>query len=105
MIEIVTNGKDRRRIFRFVCKQCGCVYDATEDEGEYITRTSMTTFEPDFTEIDINEKKTLLYIGMKLECPMVFCHCKNTSFNIINNEELERRTDYKYINGKYQYLE
>lgn len=90
MIAIVTNGKDRRRIFRFVCKQCGCVYDATEDEGNYITRTSMTTFEPDFTEIGVNETKTLLYIGMELECPMAFCHCKNTSFNVMNKEELEK---------------
>lgn len=55
MIRIITNGKDRRRIFRFVCEQCGCVYDATEDEGDCITKTSMTTFEPDFTEIGVNE--------------------------------------------------
>lgn len=90
MIAIVTKGQDRRRIFRFVCKECGCAYDATEDEGERITRTSMTTFEPDFTEIGINEMKTLLYIGMELECPMAFCHCKNASFNVMNKEELEK---------------
>lgn len=103
MIKIVSNGKDRRRIFRFVCKQCGCVYDATEDEGDCITRTSMTTFEPDFTEIGANETKTLLHIGMKLECPMAFCHCENASFDIVNKKELERQTDYKYIDGKLQY--
>lgn len=87
MVRIITNGKDRRRIFRFVCKQCGCVYDATEDEGNYITRTSMSTFEPDITEIGINETKTLLYIGMESECPMDFCHYKNKSFEIINKED------------------
>lgn len=90
MIAIVTNGKDRRRIFRFACKQCGCVYDATEDEGELITRTSKTTFMPDFTKIDINEIKELQQVGMELECPMAFCLCKNTSFNVINKEELEK---------------
>ena len=31
MIAIVENGKGTRRIFRFVCKHCGCVYDASED--------------------------------------------------------------------------
>ena len=87
MIRIVTNGKDQRRIFRFVCERCGCVYDATEDEGDCITRTPMTTFEPDFTDIGVNETKTLLYIGMALECPMVFCQCKNVSFNVINKED------------------
>ena len=65
------------------------MYDATEDEGEHITRTSITTFEPDFTKIGVNEKRTLLYIGMELECPMAFCRCKNASFNIMNKEELE----------------
>lgn len=90
MIAIVTNGKDRRRIFRFVCKQCGCVYDATEDEGELITITSKTTFNPDFNEIGINETKELQRVGMELECPMAFCHCKNTSFDIMNKEELEK---------------
>lgn len=90
MINVIEQGKDQRRIFRFVCEQCGCVYDATEDEGDCITKTSMTTFEPDFTEIGVNEKKTLLYIGMALECPMIFCRCKNTSFNVINKEELEK---------------
>lgn len=43
MIEIITNGKDRRRIFQFVCKQCGCVYDASDDEGKLITISSKTT--------------------------------------------------------------
>ena len=87
MINVVVQGKDRRRIFRFVCKQCGCVYDATEDEGNCITRTSMTTSEPDFTEVCANEIKTLRYIGMELECPMAFCHCKNRSFELINKED------------------
>lgn len=87
MIRIVTNGKDRRRIFRFVCKQCGCVYDATEDEGNYITSTSMSTIEPYITEIGVNETKTLLYIGMESECPMAFCRCKNKSFEPINKED------------------
>lgn len=90
MIAIVTNGKDRRRIFRFVCKQCGCVYDATEDEGDLITITSKTTFNPDFNGIGINETKELQHVGMKLECPMAFCRCKNTSFNVMNKEELEK---------------
>lgn len=90
MINVIEQGKDKRRIFRFVCEQCGCVYDATEDEGDCITKTSMTTFEPDFNEIGVNETKTLLYIGMALECPMAFCRCKNTSFNVINKEELEK---------------
>lgn len=65
MINVVVQGKDRRRIFRFVCKECGCVYDATEDEGNYITSTSMSTIEPYITEIGVNETKTLLYIGME----------------------------------------
>lgn len=83
MITIVTNGKDRRRIFRFVCEDCGCVYDATEDEGELLTKLSMPIFMPGFNEIGINE-------GMELECPMAFCRCKNKSFNVINREELEK---------------
>lgn len=87
MIRIITNGKDRRRIFRFVCKQCGCVYDATEDEGNYITCTSMSTIEPYITKIGENETKTLRYIGMESECPMDFCHCKNKSFETINKED------------------
>ncbi len=90
MIAIVAKGQDRRRIFRFVCKKCGCVYDATEDEGELITITSKTTFNPDFNEIGINETKELQRVGMELECPMVFCRCKNTSFDIMNKEELEK---------------
>lgn len=103
MIKIVSNGKDRRRIFRFVCKQCGCVYDASEDEGKLITISSKTTFNPDFGDIDINEIKELQQVGMELECPMTFCRCKNTSFDILNNEELERKFYYKYIDGKLQY--
>lgn len=91
MIKIVSNGKDRRRIFRFVCKQCGCVYDASEDEGELITISSKTTFNPDFGEISINEIKELQQVGMELECPMTFCRCKNTSFDIVNKEELEKK--------------
>ena len=90
MIAIVTNGKDPRRIFRFVCKQCGCVYDASDDEGKLITISSKTTFHPDFNEIGINEIKELQQVGMELECPMAFCRCKNTSFNVINKEELEK---------------
>ena len=103
MIKIVSNGKDRRRIFRFVCKQCGCVYDASEDEGELITISSKTTFNPDFNDIGINEIKELQQVGMELECPMTFCRCKNTSFDIANKDELERKFYYKFINGKYQY--
>lgn len=82
MIAIVTKGKDRRRIFRFVCKQCGCVYDATEDEGVLITETSKTTG----TYVGFYSPK----VSMELECPMAFCRCKNTSFNIMNKEELEK---------------
>ena len=103
MITIVENGKNRRRIFRFVCKQCGCVYDATEDEGELITISSKTTFNPDFNDIGVNEIKEIQRVGMELECPMTFCQCKNTSFDIVNKEELERQTDYKFINRKFQY--
>lgn len=68
MIKIVSNGKDRRRIFRFVCKQCGCIQ-----------------------------------VGMELVCPMTFCRCKNTSFDIVNKDELESKAYYKYIDGKLQY--
>ena len=103
MITIVENGKDKRRIFRFVCKQCGCVYDASEDEGKLITISSKTTFNPDFNDIGINEVKELQQVGMELECPMTFCRCKNTSFNIVNKDDLERQTCYKFINGKFQY--
>ena len=103
MITIVENGKDIRRIFRFVCKQCGCVYDASEDEGKLITISSKTTFNPDFNDIGINEIKELQQVGMELECPMTFCRCKNTSFDIVNKEEVEKQTCYKFINGKYQY--
>lgn len=71
MIAIVTNGKDPRRIFRFVCKDCGCVYDATEDECD-----------PIFNHYNI--------AGMKLMCPMPFCICVNESLNVINKEELEK---------------
>lgn len=103
MITIVENGKDTRRIFRFVCKQCGCVYDASEDEGKVITISSKTTFNPDFDDIGINEVKELQQIGMELECPMTFCRCKNTSFDIVNKDDFERQTCYKFINGKFQY--
>ena len=103
MITIVENGKDTRRIFRFVCKQCGCVYDASEDEGKLITISSKTTFDPDFNDIGINEVKELQQVGMELECPMTFCLCKNTSFDIVNKDEFERQTCYKFINGKFQY--
>ena len=103
MITIVENGKDRRRICRFVCKQCGCVYDASEDEGKLITISSKTTFNPDFNDIGINEVKELQQVGMELECPMTFCRCKNTSFDIVNKDDFERQTCYKFINGKFQY--
>ena len=103
MITIVENGKDTRRIFRFVCKQCGCVYDASEDEGKLITISSKTTFDPDFDDIGINEIKELQQVGMELECPMTFCRCKNTSFDIVNKDDFERQTCYKFINGKFQY--
>lgn len=103
MITIVENGKDTRRIFRFVCKQCSCVYDASEDEGNLITISSKTTFNPDFNDIGINEIKEIQRVGMELECPMTFCRCKNTSFYIVNKEELERKACYKYIDGKLQY--
>ena len=103
MITIVENGKDTRRIFRFVCKQCGCVYDASEDEGELITISSKTTFNPDFDDIGINEIKELQRVGMELECPMTFCRCKNTSFDIVNKDEFERKDCYRFIKGKYQY--
>lgn len=103
MITIVENGKDKRRIFRFVCKHCGCVYDASEDEGNLITISSKTTFNPDFNDIGINEVKELQQVGMELECPMTFCRCKNTSFNIVNKDDFERQTCYKFINGKFQY--
>ena len=103
MITIVENGKDRRLIFRFVCKQCGCVYDASEDEGELITISSKTTFNPDFDDIGINDIKELQQVGMELECPMTFCRRKNTSFDIVNKDELERKACYKYIDRKLQY--
>lgn len=103
MITIVENGKDKRRIFRFVCKQCGCVYDASEDEGKLITISSKTTFDPDFDDIGINEVKELQQVGMELECPMTFCRCQNTSFDIVNKDDFERQTCYKFINGKFQY--
>ena len=103
MITIIENGKDTKRIFRFVCKQCGCVYDASEDEGKLITISSKTTFDPDFDDIGINEIKELQQVGMELECPMTFCRCKNTSFNIVNKDDFERQTCYKFINGKFQY--
>lgn len=68
MITVITNGKDQRRVFRFVCKDCGCVYKATEDECT-----------PIFT----------YYVagGMELECPMPFCNCNNQSFETINEED------------------
>ena len=103
MITIVENGKNTRRIFRFVCKQCGCVYDASEDEGKVITISSKTTFNPDFDDIGINEIKELQQVGMELECPMTFCRCKNTSFDIVNKDEFERKDCYRFIKGKYQY--
>lgn len=87
MIAIVTNGKDQRRIFRFVCKECGCVYEASEDEGKLITISSKTTFNPDFDDIDINEIKEPQQVGMELRCLMAFCQCKNTSFDIVNKED------------------
>ena len=71
MITVITNGKDQRRVFRFVCKDCGCVYKATEDECT-----------PIFTYSGVG--------GMELECPMLFCICKNKSFDIMNTEELEK---------------
>lgn len=105
MITVIKQGKDQRRIFRFVCKQCDCVYDASEDEGKLITISSKTTFNPDFDEIGINEIQELKQVGMELECPMTFCRCKNTSFDIVNKDEFERQTHYKFIKGKYQYCE
>lgn len=71
MIRVVTNGKDPRRVFRFVCKDCGCVYEATEDECDLI-----------FNYPDV--------VGMELMCPMAFCICRNTSLNVINKEEVEK---------------
>lgn len=68
MIRIVTNGKDRRRIFRFVCEQCGCVYDATEDECHRFVNYADG-------------------IGFELKCPMPFCDCINRSFMPINKED------------------
>lgn len=68
MITIITKGKDRRRIFRFVCKACGCVYDATEDEC----------------------KRFVSYqdgIGFELKCPMPFCDYTNRAFEPINKED------------------
>ncbi len=103
MINVIEQGKDKRRIFRFVCKQCGCVYDASEDEGKLIAISSKTTFDPDFNEIGINEVKELQQVGMEIECPMTFCQCKNTSFDIVNKDELERQAYYKFIKGKFQY--
>lgn len=68
MITIVANGKDPRRVFRFVCRNCGCVYKATEDECTQI-----------FTYYDGN--------GVELECPMPFCTYNNQSFRPINEED------------------
>lgn len=59
MIRIVKNGEDRRRVFRFTCRSCGCIYDATEDEGDMRWVYEMT-----------------------LECPMAFCRTVNTSSNV-----------------------
>lgn len=103
MINVVVPGKDQRRIFRFVCKQCGCVYNASEEEGRLIMRSSKTTFDPDFNKIGTNEIKELQEVGMELECPMGFCQCKNTSFDIINKDELERQAYYKHIKDKFKY--
>ena len=68
MIAIVTKGQDRRQIVRFVCEQCGCVYDATEDECSQI-----------FNRV--------YGIGFELKCPMPFCDCINRSFEPINKED------------------
>lgn len=68
MITVITNGKDPRRVFRFVCKNCGCVYKATEDECT-----------PIFTYSD--------GVAMELECPMPFCTCTNRSFKPIHEED------------------
>lgn len=34
---------------------------------------------------------------------MAFCQCKNTSFDIINKDELYRQAYYKHVNDKFQY--
>ena len=68
MITIITKGKDRRRTFRFVCKDCGCVYKSTEDECIPFFTYSCKS-------------------GVELECPMPFCNCINRSFETINEED------------------
>ena len=65
MITIITNGKDPRKVFRFVCSRCGCVYTATADECN-----------PIFSYVH--------GIGVELKCPIPFCDCINRSFETIN---------------------
>lgn len=67
MIRIIKNGEDYRRVFRFTCASCGCVYDATEDEG-------------DTCEIYIDNGIPAKL--MTLECPMAFCKTINTSSDV-----------------------
>lgn len=66
MIRIIKNGEDRRRVFRFTCRSCGCTYDATEDEG-------------DMREVYVDS--ALAREEMALECPMAFCRTINTTSN------------------------
>lgn len=66
MIRILEEGKEQRRVFKFVCRQCGCVYIATEDEAAALA----------------DEKETLY-----TRCPMAYCNTMNKSAIILNNHQ------------------
>lgn len=92
MITIITKGKDRRRIFRFVCKDCGCVYKATEDECTPIfTYTNVGGMELKspmlFCNCNNKSFETIKMCGMELKCPMPFCDYTNRAFEPINKED------------------
>lgn len=66
MIRILEEGRDQRRVFKFVCRQCGCVYIATEDEESLHT---------DAEEI------------LHVRCPMAYCNTVNKSTIVLNNHQ------------------
>lgn len=68
MIQIIKDGKNPVRAFRFTCAECGCIYAATEDEGDLTSGVHGSLDK------------------LKVICPMPFCYAENTSTNIINHE-------------------
>lgn len=66
MVKIVKNGEYKRKYYRFVCKACGCIYIASEDEGT--NRRNPLTGET---------------LELEVECPMPFCRRPNISKEIV----------------------